>query len=72
MAYLGSSNLTFAGLSAQGELNVDVLDQDATVKLKQWFEDRWNDRLCVDITDELLQIIEDSWAREALIPPYHV
>ena len=72
IGYLGSSNLTFAGLSAQGELNVDVLDQDATVKLKKWFEDRWNDRFCVDITDELLQIIEESWAREALIPPYHV
>ena len=72
VGYLGSSNLTFAGLSAQGELNVDVLDQDATVKLKQWFEDRWNDRFCVDISDELLQIIEESWAREALIPPHHV
>ena len=72
VGYLGSSNLTFAGLSAQGELNVDVLDQDATVKLKQWFEDRWNDRYCVDITDELIQIIEESWAREDLIQPYHV
>ncbi len=72
VGYLGSSNLTFAGLSAQGELNVDVLDHDATLKLKQWFEDRWNDRFCVDITDELLQIIKDSWARESLIPPYHV
>ena len=72
VGYLGSSNLTFAGLVGQGELNVDVLDQDATVKLKQWFEDRWNDRFCVDITDELLRIIEESWAREALIPPYHV
>ena len=72
VGYLGSSNLTFAGLAGQGELNVDVLDQDATVKLKHWFEDRWNDRFCVDITDELLQIIEESWAREALIPPYHV
>ena len=70
--FLGSSNLTFAGLSGQGELNMDVLDHDATHKLKQWFEDRWNDRFCVDITDELLQIIEQSWAREALIPPYHV
>ena len=72
VGYLGSSNLTFAGLAGQGELNVDVLDHDATMKLKQWFEDRWNDRFCVDITDELLQIIEESWAREALIPPYHV
>ena len=72
VGYLGSSNLTFAGLSGQGELNMDVLDHDAALKLKQWFEERWSDRFCVDITDELLQIIEESWAREALIPPYHV
>ena len=72
VGYLGSSNLTFAGLSGQGELNVDVLDHDATLKLKNWFEDRWKDRFCVDITEELLQIIEESWAREALVPPYHV
>ena len=72
VGYLGSSNLTFAGLSGQGELNVDVLDHDAALKLKKWFEDRWNDRFCVDVTEELLQIIEESWAREALVPPYHV
>ena len=72
VGYLGSSNLTFAGLAGQGELNVDVLDHDSALKLKGWFEDRWNDRFCVDVTDELLQIIEDSWAREALIHPYHV
>ncbi len=72
VGYLGSSNLTFAGLAGQGELNMDVLDHDSALKLKGWFEDRWNDRFCIDITDELLQIIEDSWAREALIPPYHV
>ena len=34
VGYLGSSNLTFPGLSKQGELNVDVLDHDATLKLK--------------------------------------
>ncbi|MDE2937387.1 MAG: helicase-related protein [Chloroflexota bacterium] len=72
VGYLGSSNLTFSGLSGQGELNVDVLDHDAALKLKQWFEDRWKDRYCVDITEELIQIIEESWAREALVPPYHV
>ena len=31
--FLGSSNLTLSGLSKQGELNVDVLDHDATEKL---------------------------------------
>ena len=72
VGYLGSSNLTFAGLSGQGELNVDVLDYDAALKLEQWFKNRWSDRFSVDITDELVKIIEESWAREALIPPYHV
>src|SRR3989338_2828677 len=52
-AYLGSSNLTFAGLSQQGELNIDVLDHDATQKLVRWFEDRWDDRWCLDISKEL-------------------
>src|SRR5262249_25107433 len=33
IGYLGSSNLTFAGLSQQGELNIDVVDQDACQKL---------------------------------------
>ncbi len=72
VGYLGSSNLTFAGLSQQGELNMDVVDQDACQKLAAWFEDRWNDRWCVDITDELAQIIEESWAREQSLPPYYI
>ena len=72
VGYLGSSNLTFAGLSQQGELNVDVLDHDACLKLSKWFEDRWNDNRCLDISDELVQIIEESWARAELIPPYHI
>ena len=72
VGYLGSSNLTLSGLSHQGELNVDVMDHDAGVKLSKWFEDRWNDRWCVDISAELIQILEQSWARETLIPPYHI
>lgn len=70
--YLGSSNLTVAGLSAQGELNVDVLDHDASQKLADWFERRWRDRWCVDITVELIEAIEQSWAREIPIAPYHI
>ena len=72
VGYLGSSNLTLAGLSNQGELNVDVLDHDACKKLAKWFEDRWNDRWCLDISDELVAIIEESWAREDTVPPYHI
>ena len=72
VGYLGSSNLTLAGLSKQGELNVDVLDHDACQKLSNWFEDRWNDRWCIDISDDLVRIVEESWAREDLIPPYYI
>ncbi len=72
VAYLGSSNLTQAGLSGQGELNVDVLDQDAARKLQRWFDDRWNDAFAFDISDELAALIENSWAREELIAPYLV
>jgi SNF2 family DNA or RNA helicase len=72
VGYLGSSNLTLAGLSQQGELNVDVVDADSCDKLEDWFEDRWNDRWCIDISKELVEIIEQSWAREERIPPYHI
>jgi PLD-like domain len=70
--YMGSSNLTFSGLSQQGELNVDILDHDACLKLARWFEDRWNDRWCLDISKELVSIIEESWARETPLTPYEI
>ncbi len=72
IGYLGSSNLTFAGLSKQGELNVDVMDQDACDKLANWFEARWTDRFCIDISKELVEIINTSWARPDPIPPHHI
>jgi hypothetical protein len=72
IGYLGGSNLTLAGLAKQGELNVDILDHDVCSKLERWFEDRWNDRFYVDISKELVEIIQDSWARPELIPPYHI
>ncbi|OLV16917.1 phospholipase D-like domain-containing protein [Deinococcus marmoris] len=72
IAYVGSSNLTFAGLRRQGELNVDVLDGDSTQKLADWFEDRWNDRWALDITAELAQIIDESWAGEQGHTPHEI
>lgn len=72
IGFLGSSNLTFAGLAHQGELNVDMLDHDACKKIAKWFEDQWTDRWCIDISEELVQIIDESWAREEALPPYHI
>ena len=72
IAILGSSNLTLSGLEYQGELNVDVLDHDACQKLQRWFDDRWEDHWCFDISEELVALIDESWAREDSIPPYHI
>lgn len=72
VGFLGSSNLTLAGLAKQGELNIDVMDQDAANKLSKWFDDRWKDRWCIDITQELIDIIDNSWAADRLVSPFHI
>ncbi len=72
IGFVGSSNLTFAGISKQGELNVDVVEGDAAKKLSKWFQDRWEDRWSIDITEELAEIINNSWASAELYHPYHV
>ena len=70
--FVGSSNLTMQGLARQGELNVDVLDHHATERLSTWFNTRWDDRWALDVSAELADLIEASWAREAAIPPFHI
>lgn len=81
IGFLGSSNLTYSGLGVDGgtngkgsggngELNVDVKDDDACKKLSQWFNARWNDRFSLDISAELAAILRESW----IVPrsPYHL
>lgn len=70
--FVGSSNLTLAGLSKHGELNVDVLDHLGTQQLSKWFDSRWTDRWALDVSADLAGIIESSWAREDAIPPHHI
>ena len=72
IGYLGSSNLTTSGLSNNGELNIDILDIDTSQKLSKWFQNKWEDTFCVDISKELIEIIEESWAGEKLISPYYI
>ncbi len=72
IGYLGSSNLTLAGIQKQGELNIDVLDTDAGKKLSNWFDDKWEDERCIDITNELIEIIDNSWAGEKSYSPYYI
>ena len=72
VAIMGSSNLTYSGFKGQGELNADFTDSDHAEKLARWFDDRWNDRFCLDITDDLTSAIDNSWAGEKVIPPYYI
>ena len=72
MGFVGSSNLTAAGLSNNLELNVDVVDNEAASALANWFEDRWNDPLSLDVEPELLAALDESWASEVPAAPYDV
>lgn len=71
-AYVGSSNLTGAGLNRNLELNIDVQDSDATNKLAAWFDDRWNDPFSLAITAEIIDLISQSWADEQQPTPFEV
>lgn len=72
VAYVGSSNLTTSGLANNYELNVDVVDSDGAAKLDGWFEDRWNDKFSIDVTGDLIEVIDESWASETPLTPYEV
>src|SRR5712692_8411687 len=52
VVFLGSSSITLSGRFHRGEFIIDVLDTDAATKLAGWFEDRWNDRWCLNISEE--------------------
>lgn len=72
VGFLGSSNLTFSGISQQGELNVDIVEQDAAKKLSRWFQDRWDDQYSLDISLDLADVIDESWATEKDFTPYQI
>ena len=72
IGFLGSSNLTYAGLEKNGELNIDVLDQSSCQKLHQWFEDKWQDQYSLDISEQVIDLISESWARGDPLSPYYI
>lgn len=70
VAFIGSSNLTAAGLRGQGELTVDNPDPQNVAFLREWFHDQWEQRSTVDITQELIELLEHGWTRMAT--PYEI
>ena len=71
-AYVGSSNLTGAGLNTNLELNIDIQDSDATEKVARWFEARWSDNFSLTITAEIIELIAASWADEQQPTPFEL
>lgn len=69
---VGSSNFTAAGLSKQGELSLEETDVQVTEELASWFDEHWDDNFSIDVTYELIDVLEQSWIREEQPLPYHV
>ncbi len=69
---MGSSNLTFSGLKGQGELDAEIADSTNARTLADWFEDKWNEKFCIDITEELKEVLDESWACIKDLKPYYI
>lgn len=61
-AFVGSSNFTSSGMQGSGELNLKETDNEKGEELAQWFKEHWDDLFSIDITRELIQVLENSWA----------
>ena len=72
MSIMGSSNLTFCGMKGNGELNAEFGDFHDNQKYASWFNDRWNDTFSVDITQDLIDALDASWASVNGPTPYEV
>jgi superfamily II DNA or RNA helicase len=60
-AVVGSSNFTPSGLMQNGELNLEETDREQAEELAKWFKLKWEDPYSVDLTDDLISILENSW-----------
>jgi len=72
MSLMGSSNLTFSGLMRNGELNAEFGDPDDGRKFDKWFTERWNDAFSLDITQDLVKVLDECWASENKPTPYEI
>lgn len=61
-AFVGSSNFTSSGLQGSGELNLEETDREKGEELSLWFDAHWEDMFSIDVTEKLIQVLENSWA----------
>lgn len=70
--FVGSSNLTGAGLNRNLELNLHTTERTSTEELTEWFEELWEDRYTLPIDADILEVIDGSWASPQPRSPYDV
>ena len=61
LAIVGSSNLSISGIKEHTELNLRTNHPDDSDKLLEWFDRHWNDPSCQEFTQEIADIIDESW-----------
>ena len=61
MAIVGSSNLSISGIKEHTELNLRTNHPGDSEKLLEWFDRHWNDPSCQEFTQEIADIIDESW-----------
>ena len=61
MAIVGSSNLSISGIKEHTELNLRTNHVGDSDKLLEWFNRHWNDPSCQEFTQEIADIIDESW-----------
>ena len=59
-------------MKGNGELNAEFGDYHDNEKYAKWFDDRWNDKFSVDITKDLIEALDASWASVEGPTPYEV
>lgn len=62
MAIVGSSNLSMSGIKEHTELNLRTNNKANSEELLNWFDRHWNDSTCQKFTEEIADIISESWA----------
>jgi len=71
-AVVGSSNFTPSGLMKNGELNLEETDREQAQALAEWFKSKWDDNYSIDLTEDLIEILENSWVNNEQPKPRHV
>jgi superfamily II DNA/RNA helicase len=68
VAIVGSSNLSISGIKQHTELNIRTAHPHDAQEVKEWFNRHWNDESCKEFTEDIADILENSWAGKKHTP----